>query len=98
MYKYAWLISMTVAWTLFFLLADKSRLKYTLWGGFAVCVFQLLVDTGAAHLNLYRIHDFFYIFGSSVFFTVGLVFVMGVLIAQYLPRTPLLQGINILVI
>lgn len=98
MYKYAWLISMIVAWIVFFLLADRSRLKYTIWGGFIVCALQLLVDTGAKQLNLYRIHDFFYIFGSSFFFTVGLVFTIGVLVAQYLPGTSLLQGINILVI
>ena len=98
MYKYSWLISMIVGWIIFFMLADRFRFKYTVWGGFIVCAIQLVVDAGAMHLNLYRVHSYFHIFGSSVFFTFGIVFTMGILIAQFLPNTPLLQGINILVI
>ncbi|HPU35246.1 MAG TPA: hypothetical protein PL078_05625 [Bacillota bacterium] len=98
MYKYAWLISAIVGWIVFFLLVDRFRLKHTVWCGFIICAVQLLVDAGAMQLNLYRVHSFFHIFGSSVFFTFGLVFTMGILFAQYLPKSPLLQGINIMVI
>lgn len=94
---YAWLISAVVAWIIFFLLVDWSRLKYTLWGGLSVVALQLLVDSGAMNLNLYRVITKVKILNSSVFFTFGVVFVVGVLFAQTLPSSRWLQALDILV-
>ncbi len=97
MSEYAWLISAAVAWIIFFLLVDWSRLKYTLWGGLSVVALQLLVDSGAMNLNLYRVDAEVKFLDSSVFFTFGVVFVIGVLFAQTLPSSRWLQALDILV-
>lgn len=96
--KFAWLISAVIAWIIFFLLVDWFRLKYTIWGGVITLVFQLLVDTGAIKLNLYRVESIFYVITSSFFFTFGVVFTVGILFAQTLPVSRRLQALNILVI
>jgi hypothetical protein len=44
--NYAWIASAVIAWIIFFLLVDWSRIKYTVWGGFITVALQLLVDTG----------------------------------------------------
>lgn len=96
--KYAWLITMIIAWILFFLLVDWSRLKYTVWGGVMTSAFQILVDTGAMKLHLYRVETLIKLFGSSATFSFGVVFVVGILIAQTLPASRWLQALNILAI
>ncbi|OPX90460.1 MAG: hypothetical protein A4E53_01012 [Pelotomaculum sp. PtaB.Bin104] len=98
MIKYAWLISAVIALVVFFLLVDWSRIKYTLWGGVFASMLQILVDTGAMRLNLYRVETIISILGSSVFFTFGVVFTIGVLFAQTLPESHWLQALNILLI
>lgn len=95
--QYAWLISAAVAWLIFFLLVDWSRLKYTVWGGLFAATLQIVVDYGAMSLNLYRVDTFVKFLNSSVFFSFGVVFVVGVLIAQTLPASRWLQTCNILV-
>jgi hypothetical protein len=95
--EYAWLISAVVAWIIFFLLVDWSRLKYTFWGGLSVVALQLLVDSGAINMRLYRVIYLVKFLNSSVFFTFGVVFVVGVLFAQTLPSSRWLQALDILV-
>lgn len=95
--EYTWLISAAVAWIIFFLLVDWSRLKYTLWGGLSVAALQLLVDSGAMNLNLYLVNAQVKLLDSSVFFTLGVVFVVGVLFAQTLPSSSWLQALDILI-
>ncbi|MFX4261725.1 hypothetical protein ACOBQJ_05950 [Pelotomaculum propionicicum] len=95
--NYAWLASAIVSWIIFFLLLDWSRIKYTVWGGFITVALQLLVDTGAMNLNLYRVESFYYILTSSTFFTFGVVFTIGVLYAQTLPENRWMQALNIIV-
>lgn len=96
--KYAWLITAVIAWIIFFLLVDWSRLKYTIWGGVMTSMVQLLVDTGAMKLNLYHVESFINIMGSAAFFTFGVIFSVGILFAQTLPASRWLQALNILVI
>lgn len=96
--QFSWLISAVVAWVIFLLLADWPRLKYTVWGGLLTASFQLVVDTGAMRLNLYQVESILKLLGSPVFFTFGVVFTMGVLIAQSLPEARSLQALNILVL
>jgi hypothetical protein len=95
--EYAWLISAVVAWIIFFLLVDWSRLKYTFWGGLSVVALQLLVDSGAINMRLYRVIYLVKFLNSSVFFTFGVVFVVGVLFAQTLPSSRWLQALDILI-
>lgn len=96
--KHAWLITMIIAWIVFFLLVDWPRLKYTVWGGVMTAVVQLLVDAGATSLNLYHIQSSLTIIGSSPYFTFGVVFTVGTLFAQNLPASRWLQLLNIVVI
>ncbi|OPX90099.1 MAG: hypothetical protein A4E53_01314 [Pelotomaculum sp. PtaB.Bin104] len=100
MEQFAWLITAVIAWVIFFMLIDWSRLKYTIWGGFIVSGIQLLTDIIGHNLNLYHTEEnaLIVILKSPIFFTFGIVFVIGVLIAQNLPNSRLLQFINILVL
>ncbi|MDD3652804.1 MAG: hypothetical protein PHO01_01270 [Desulfotomaculaceae bacterium] len=59
---------------------------------------QILVDTGAMKLNLYRVETLIPFLGSSISFTFGVVFTIGILFAQTLPGSRLLQALNIIVI
>ena len=98
MHKFAWLVTAVIAWIVFFMMVDWSRLKYTVWGGVITSAFQLLVDTGAMRLNLYHVEAVINILGTAVFFTFGVVFTVGILIAQTLPTSRWLQALNILAI
>ncbi len=98
LYKFAWLVTAFIGWGILLVLVDWSRLKYTVWGGVITVMLQLIVDTGAIHLQLYQVEGIFYILTSSLFFTVGIAFTIGILIAQTMPSTRSLQAVNILVI
>lgn len=95
--NYAWIISAIVSWIIFFLLVDWSRIKYTVWGGLITSALQLLVDTGAMNLNLYRVESLYMILTSSAFFTFGVVFTIGILYAQTLPENRWMQALSIAV-
>ena len=96
--EYAWMVSAAIGWIIFLLVVDWSRLKYTVWGGLIVVGVQLLVDAAGYQLNLYEIKALFIYWGSSIFFTLGVVLSVGILFTQTLPDSRLLQGINIVVI
>ncbi|OPY58937.1 MAG: hypothetical protein A4E55_00543 [Pelotomaculum sp. PtaU1.Bin035] len=96
--EYAWPISAVIAWIIFFLLVDWSRLRYTIWGGVFASALQILVDDAAMKMNLYQVKTLISVLGSSVFFTFGVVFAIGVLFAQSLPVSRWLQVFNILVV
>jgi len=95
--EFAWLISAIIAWVIFFLLVDWTRLKYTIWGGIIASTMQVLVDTAAMKMNLYHVESMVHILGSSVFFTFGVVFAIGVIFTQTMPVSRWLQALNILV-
>lgn len=96
--EYAWPITAAIAWIIFFLLVDWSRLKYSVWGGVIASILQILVDTAAMKLDLYHVKNLVHILGSSVFFTFGVVFTVGVLFAQSLPVSRWMQTVNILIV
>lgn len=96
--EYAWPISAVIAWIIFFLLVDWSRLKYTIWGGVVASILQILVDTAAMKMDLYHVKTLIYILGSSVYFTFGVVFTVGVLFAQSMPVSRWMQGLNMLIV
>lgn len=81
-----WVILLIINWALFLLLVDWKALKVNIWGGvFTVCM-QIFVDTQFIAHNLYAFHNqIICIFGSSLLFEIGPVFVIGVLFTQYHP-------------
>jgi len=91
-----WFFSFIVGWILFFALVDWNRLKRNLWGGIYVCILQLFQDNLAHVANIYIITDVgLRLIYTSAFFTFGVIFTMGVLFVQYLPRSPKLQLVHI---
>lgn len=77
-----WIITFIVSWIIFFLLVDWRYIKYTVWGGLLALSFQLVVDEIAIGLNLYDFSNVVIrIFDSSLFFTLGAPFCIGVLYA-----------------
>ncbi len=81
-----WLILFLINWILFFALIDWKTLKTNIWGGvFAACM-QIFVDSQFISHGYYRIHrPIISVLGSSLFFILGPVFVIGVLFTQYHP-------------
>jgi hypothetical protein len=91
-----WFFSFVIGWIAFLLLVDWSKLHINVWGGIISSIIQLLHDSNADKHNFYHAHDAgIWIFKSSAFFTFGLVFTMGVVFLQFLPRNPKLQLIHI---
>lgn len=93
-----WIITFVLGWLILFLLADKTKLRYTLWGGVAAVIMQLSVDTTASNLGLYTTASKYHLGGGSALFTFGVVFTMGTLFVQFVPVNRFLKIIHILVI
>lgn len=81
-----WITIFILNWLLFFVLVDWKNLNTNIWGGiFTVCT-QLIVDGQFEALNLYIVHQgMINVLGSSLFFVLGPVFVIGVLFVQFHP-------------
>jgi len=94
-----WLISFIVSWIVFFILVDSKKLKTTIIAGIFTMVLQLYVDHDAIIYGLYSItNPIINLLESSLFFTFGIAFTLGVLFVQYLPKTnKWLKILNILV-
>jgi hypothetical protein len=81
-----WLIVFIISWILFVLTVDWKRLKINVWCGLLAVVMQLTVDCIGIKYGLYVIlNPIISIFNSSAFFTLGPVFTVGTLLAQYHP-------------
>ncbi|HHY79776.1 MAG TPA: hypothetical protein GX516_05365 [Thermoanaerobacter sp.] len=94
-----WIITFVVSWIILFLLVDWRYIKYTVWGGLLALSFQLVVDEIAIGLNLYDFSNVVIrIFDSSLFFTLGAPFCIGVLYAQTYPKNNILRLINVIVL
>lgn len=94
-----WIIIFAVSWVVFFILVDFKEFKLNSMCGVLAIFLQLSVDTNMMEHGLYKIHEpIIDILGSSVFFGLGPVFVIGTLIAQYHPEGRLLRLLNILVL
>ena len=94
-----WLISFIASWIVFFILVDFKKLKTTIIAGIFTMVFQLYVDHHANIYGLYSItNPIINLLESSLFFTFGIPFTLGVVFVQYLPETnKWLKILNILV-
>ncbi|TYQ17978.1 UNVERIFIED_CONTAM: hypothetical protein Cloal_0373 [Acetivibrio alkalicellulosi] len=81
-----WIIRFTAVWILLLLLIDWSEFKINVWSGVFSIALQIAMDTVFIHNNFYKIENpVISIWGSSLFFIIGPVFVIGVLISQYQP-------------
>ncbi|AEG60907.1 hypothetical protein Desru_2681 [Desulforamulus ruminis DSM 2154] len=94
-----WVIAAIVSWIIFYFLVDVWQLKRTIFGGLFTLALGSMVDWGGQQLDLYRFYDVIIPWaGCSMFYKFGPIFTMGILFTQYLPRKPILQVINILVV
>lgn len=78
-----WVFCAVICWIVFLLVVDYKRLRVLAVSGFLALIAQLLVDGFAIDEDFYIINDpAIPIFGSSLFFSIGIVFPMGILVAQ----------------
>ncbi|MDQ2085567.1 CBO0543 family protein [Herbivorax sp. ANBcel31] len=81
-----WIIRFTAVWILFLVIIDWKELKINIWSGVFSIVLQIAMDTVFINNGFYKIENpVISIWGSSLFFIIGPVFVIGVLISQYQP-------------
>lgn len=93
-----WVITFVIAWILFLVFLDYSRLKNNIVGGFLAVVLATIVDCGAQQLRLYKFNEVIVSwFGCSIFYIWGPIFTMGVLFVQFVPRKKWWQFLHILI-
>lgn len=91
-----WFFSFVVGWIVFFALVDFKKININIWGGIAAVILQLIHDTEGDILSFYHMNDGgLWILRSSFFFTFGVVFTMGVVFSQFIPRSPKLKLLHI---
>jgi hypothetical protein len=91
-----WFICSLICWLVLLLVVDRQRIRNILPAGLIAMFAQLAIDTVAIRANLYKILEpGIPIFGSSLFFTMGIAFPMGVLFVQTTPYKASYQLINI---
>jgi hypothetical protein len=94
-----WVIIFVVSWLLFFLLVDWKELKTNLWCGIVAVALQLAIDTQAMNHGWYKINrGVLWVFGSSAFFVMGPVLVIGIFMAQFHPTKRWMRVINVIVL
>ncbi len=93
-----WFFSFVIGWIIFFALVDFKKININIWGGITAVILQLVHDTEGDISNFYHVHDAgLWILKSSVFFTFGLVFTMGVIFFQFIPGNWKLKLLHVLV-
>lgn len=81
-----WIVIFIMSWIMFFYLIAWMELKINIWNGILAAIIQLTVDWEGTNHGFYRlVHTKVELFHSPVFFTFGPVFVIAVLLSQYMP-------------
>lgn len=94
-----WIILFLANWVVFLLIADWTKLKSNIWSGLLAIVMAVVVDFCNTINGRYIIKDnIIHVLGTSLFFLVGPVFVIGTLLAQYHPRKKWLTILNVIVL
>jgi hypothetical protein len=94
-----WLILFIIGWLLFFTLVDFKSLRIHIWGGLLAAFIQLNVDAKALSEGLYKIEKpIMELWGSSIFFTFGIVLVVGILFSQFHPPKKTLAIAHVIVV
>jgi hypothetical protein len=93
-----WVILFIISWIVFLFLVDWRNLKTNIWGGILSIVLQMSIDRNAVVFNLYKIENgVVNVLGSSLFFVLGPVFVIGILLVQVHPLKRLLTIANVII-
>jgi hypothetical protein len=91
-----WVILFVISWIVFLLLVEWKNLKVNIWGGILSIVLQMSIDRNAVVFNLYKIENgIVSVLGSSLFFVLGPVFVIGILLVQVHPLKRFLTIANV---
>lgn len=94
-----WIILFIISWALFIFLVDWKKLRLNIWSGILALVIQTSVDSHAISHKLYKINDpIVCLWGSTLFFTFGPVFVIGTLLAQFHPVRKWVRIANIIIV
>lgn len=96
-----WIILFIVSWVLFFICVDYKTLSLSqnILCGFLAVILQLLIDSYAINTNLYKVGNVVIdVFGSSLFFVLGPVFVIGTLLSQYHPKSTIKRFFHIVIV
>lgn len=93
-----WVILFIANWILFFLFIDWKKIKYNIWCGATAMALQLGFDTNAISHDFYVINrPGVEILGSSLFFLLGPVLIIGIFIGQFHPLKKWLRITNVIV-
>jgi hypothetical protein len=93
-----WFLNFIVGWVVFFILVEWKELHVNVWGGILACILQLIHDTSASNSNFYHFYDVgIGLLKTSIFFTFGVVFTMGVIFLQFIPKSTKLKIIHVIV-
>jgi hypothetical protein len=93
-----WFLSFAVGWAVFFVLIDWKKLNVNVWVGIIACILQLIHDTESSYHNLYQFYDVgIGLLRTSAFFTFGVVFTIGIIFIQYMPRNTTLKIVHVIV-
>lgn len=94
-----WIVRFVAVWLLFILLVDLKRLKTNIFCGLFSIALQTAIDTVYISHGYYKITDpVISIFGSSLFFIIGPVLVIGILLAQFHPTKKWMQLLYVILL
>lgn len=94
-----WIVRFIAVWILFFLLIDWKELKINIWCGVFSIILQLSMDTVFISNGFYKIgNPIVDILGSSLFFVLGPVFVVAILLSQFQPSKRGFQVIYVILL
>ncbi|SKC85502.1 hypothetical protein [Maledivibacter halophilus] len=94
-----WILLFITNWVIFLLLVDWRKLKINIWSGLLAIIMAITVDFFNTINGRYIIRDsIISILGTSLFFLIGPVFVIGTLLAQYHPRKKSLTILNTIIL
>lgn len=94
-----WIVIFIVSWLLFIFLVDLKQIKVNIWSGLLAAILQLSVDTQAMSHKLYKINEpVINVFGSSLFFMLGPVLVIALLLAQFHPEKRWMTVLNVFIL
>lgn len=91
-----WVFSALVCWIILLLLIDLTHVRKLIFAGILAVIMQLAFDTLAIQEDLYfSKNGMITLWGSSVFFTVGVSFPMGIMAVQHISSQAKYQALNI---
>ena len=94
-----WIILFVVNWILFLLLKGWKGIKANIWCGLLAVAMQLSIDTQAMEHGYYKVDNkVLGMWGSSFFFVLGPVLVIGILLAKYHPQKRLFSILHVIIL